>query len=329
MLTREELQRAAAEGGFDSESYEKVSLLVALLEGVCSHPYLGPRMVLKGGTALNLFVLDLPRLSVDIDLNYVGAADRATMLAERPQVERAIEQVCGRQGVTVKRVPSDHAGGKWRLSYASSLGGTRTLELDVNFVLRTPLWPIGLRACRPIGGIRATRVPVLDVHELAAGKLAALFARSAARDLFDVRGLLRRGGLDPAKLRLGFVVYGGANRRDWREVTVADVTATPADVDTQLVPMLREGTRPKREDLVRWTEDLTADVRTLMAAVLPLSADERSFLDRLNGAGEIVPDLLTRDSAQQALLLAHPGLLWKARNVREHLGRASADEAGA
>ncbi|MCE9637989.1 MAG: nucleotidyl transferase AbiEii/AbiGii toxin family protein [Planctomycetes bacterium] len=329
MLTREELQRAAADGGFDSESYEKVSLLVALLEGVRSHPYLGPRMVLKGGTALNLFVLDLPRLSVDIDLNYVGAADRATMLAERPLVERAIEQVCGRQGVTVKRVPSDHAGGKWRLSYASALGSTRTLELDVNFVLRTPLWPIGFRDCQPIAGIRAMRVPVLDIHELAAGKLAALFARSAARDLFDARGLLRRGGLDAAKLRLGFVVYGGANRRDWREVEVTDVTTTPADVDAQLVPMLRAGTRPKREDLGRWTEALIADVRTLMAAVLPLTADERSFLDRLNGAGEIVPELVTQDPAQQALLLSHPGLRWKAQNVREHLGRAGGDEAGA
>ena len=84
MLSRTELQRAAAEGGFDAESYEKVSLLVALLEGVRSHPYLGRRLVLKGGPALNLFVLDLPRLSVDIDLNYVGAADRDTMLAERP-----------------------------------------------------------------------------------------------------------------------------------------------------------------------------------------------------------------------------------------------------
>ena len=329
MLTREALQRAAAAAGFDTESYEKVSLLVALLEGVRSHPYLRPRMALKDGTALNLFVFDLPRLSVDVDVNYVGAADRATMLAERPQVERAIEQVCGREGVSVRRVPADHAGGKWRLSFASALGGTRTLELDVNFVLRTPLWPIGLRDCQPIAGLRAMRVPVLDVHELAAGKLAALVARSAARDLFDARELLRRGGLDPVKLRLGFVVYGGANRRDWREVVVTDVTTTPAEVDAQLVPVLREGTRPKREQIVAWTESLIADARRLMATVLPLSADEMAFLERLNGEGEIVPELLTEDPAQQALLLTHPGLRWKAQNVRQHLGHAGADEAGA
>ncbi len=50
---------------------------------------------MKGGTALNLFVFDVPRLSVDIGVNYVGAADRATMTAERPKLDAALEQDCG------------------------------------------------------------------------------------------------------------------------------------------------------------------------------------------------------------------------------------------
>jgi hypothetical protein len=52
-----------------------------------SHPFLKQRIVLKGGTALNAFVLHLPRLSVDIDLNYIGSSDREVMLAERPKAE--------------------------------------------------------------------------------------------------------------------------------------------------------------------------------------------------------------------------------------------------
>jgi len=44
----------------------------------------------KDGTALNLFHFDVPRLSVDIDLNYVGAIDRDTMLAEKPKAEQAV-----------------------------------------------------------------------------------------------------------------------------------------------------------------------------------------------------------------------------------------------
>jgi predicted nucleotidyltransferase component of viral defense system len=60
---------------------------MGLLEGFASHPFLKTRVALKGGTALNLFVFDVPRLSVDIDLNYVGSADRETMLAQRAKIE--------------------------------------------------------------------------------------------------------------------------------------------------------------------------------------------------------------------------------------------------
>ena len=61
MLSREQLQRAAADSGFQVESYEKVHVFVRLLEAVRTHPFLGMPMALKGGTALNLFVLGLER----------------------------------------------------------------------------------------------------------------------------------------------------------------------------------------------------------------------------------------------------------------------------
>jgi predicted nucleotidyltransferase component of viral defense system len=319
MLSREQLQRAAAAGGYSVESYEKVYTLVHLLDGLRAHPFLGTRVVLKGGTALNLFLLDLPRLSVDIDLNYIGAADRQTMVAERPRVEQALEQVFGRAGLTVKRAPTEHAGGKWRLSYTTALGRPGSIEVDVNFMLRTPLWPTGTRDSHPIGGRTAQRIVVLDDHELAAGKLAALVARSASRDVFDARQLLRPGTLDARKLRLAFVVYGGINREDWRTVTVEHVTTTPADVDAQLVPMLRHDVRPARANLESWTTALVRETRELMCAVLPLAEREREFLDRLNGAGEIVPALLTDDPALQRVIQGHPGLRWKAHNVMKHV----------
>jgi len=321
MLSREQLQRAASDSGFQVESYEKVHVLVRLLEAVRAHPFLGPRMALKGGTALNLFVVDLPRLSVDIDLNYLGSSDRATMLAERPRIEQALQQVAGRMGLTVKRAPSGHAGGKWRLSYATALGRQGSIEVDVNFMLRTPLWPVAPRDSHPVGGETATRVLVLDEHELAAGKLAALVTRSAARDVFDARELLRRSGLDRAKLRLGFVVYGGVNREDWRGLTVERVQATAGDVDSQLVPMLRLDVRPAKTEIAAWTETLVRETRELMAAVLPLAEHELEFLERLNGAGDIVPEILTDVPAMQAIIRDHPGLKWKALNVKKRLGQ--------
>jgi predicted nucleotidyltransferase component of viral defense system len=321
MLSPEQLRHAAAHAGYPVESYEKVYTLVRVLDGLRAHPFLGSRLALKGGTAINLFVLDLPRLSVDIDLNVIGAADREEMIAERPRLEQALTQVFARAGLTVKRSPTEHAGGKWRLAYTTTLGRPGAIEVDVNFLLRTPLWPVGARDSHPIGGLVARGITLLDPHELAAGKLAALVARSASRDLFDARALLRVDTLDPRRLRLGFVVYGGINREDWRSASIDRVTTTAADVEQQLAPMLRAEVRPQRSEIEAWTTELIGDVRALLAAVLPLTRTELTFLERLNEHGEIVPELLTDDAGERDAVRAHPGLLWKARNVREHRAR--------
>jgi hypothetical protein len=299
---------------------------MALLDALNSHPFLKTRIALKGGTALNLFYFDVPRLSVDIDLNYIGAADRETMLAERPKLEQAVQAVCSREGLTVRRMPSEHAGGKWRLSYLASMGGSGNLELDVNFMLRTPLWPPRIAECHPLGSFKAAPVTVLDPHELAAGKLAALLARSANRDIFDAHRLLVAPDLDHARLRLGFVVYGGMNRTDWRSVSPQGVTGDPATAAQDLVPMLRADLAPSRGEVAAWLAQLVAECRERLAIVLPLQAHELEFLERLNGAGEIAPEVLTGDRALQAILRVQPGLQWKALGVKKRLGVAGGDQ---
>ena len=281
----EEIQETAATLGFRPDSLEKVFRLLSLLETLRSNAFLRPRLALKGGTALNLFLFDVPRLSVDIDLNYVGSGDRDTMLADKPKVEQAIAAVCAREGLTVKRMPGEHAGGKWRLSFLNTAGSSDKLEVDLNFMLRVPLWPVATLDSKPLGPAVAREIAVVDRHELAAGKLAALVARNASRDIFDARELLRRTDLDRDKLRLAFVVYGGLNRKDWRSVRIEDVAAEPAELKRELVPMLRAEVRPKDADIVRWAEALVRETRTLMNAVLPLEAHELEFIERLNGAG--------------------------------------------
>jgi predicted nucleotidyltransferase component of viral defense system len=317
----QEIQEHSASLGFRPDSLEKVFRLLSLLEALRSHAFLRPRVALKGGTALNLFLFDVPRLSVDIDLNYVGAGDRVVMLEDKPKVDQAIQAVCAREGLTVKRMPGEHAGGKWRLTFVNTAGSRDNLEIDLNFMLRVPLWPVTTKDSRAVGPAVARDISVVDAHELAAGKLAALCARNASRDLFDARELLRRGDLDASKLRLGFVVYGGLNRKDWRTVRVDDVGADASDVNRELAPMLRTGVRPRPADIESWTDALVRETRKLLDVVLPLRDHEVEFLERLNGAGEIAPELVTGDPAMQALLQDHPGLRWKALNVKKHLGR--------
>ena len=107
--TVQTLQRLAGETGYQPDTLEKVLRLLDLLDEIAGDPMLSERLVLKGGTALNVFHLDLDRLSVDIDLNYIGALDLTTMESERPHVDAAIDRLLASQGYAVRRRPTEHA----------------------------------------------------------------------------------------------------------------------------------------------------------------------------------------------------------------------------
>jgi predicted nucleotidyltransferase component of viral defense system len=69
--------------GFHKDVIEKVHRLIMILEFINGNSFLRERLVLKGGTALNLTIFNLPRLSVDIDMDFHSSADRNTVLEER------------------------------------------------------------------------------------------------------------------------------------------------------------------------------------------------------------------------------------------------------
>ena len=101
-LSVETVREVASATGFRADMVEKVAHLLALMRGMVTHPSLAARWALKGGTALNLFVFDAPRLSIDLDANSTGAADRAGMVAERPLIDQALRAVCAREDLTVE-----------------------------------------------------------------------------------------------------------------------------------------------------------------------------------------------------------------------------------
>lgn len=320
-ISRERLAAEAQATGFRPEILEKVIHLLRLLESIRSHPYLGRRMALKGGTALNLFLFDVPRLSVDIDLNYVGSGELETMRAERPLVEKALEAVLDREGHTLRHRPDDHAGGKWRLRYDSAQGQQANLEVDLNFMLRVPLWPLQTLDSQPVGSYSARGISVLDVHELAAGKLAALFARTSGRDLFDAHRLLTRTDLDYDRLRLAFVVYGAMNRVDWRGISLDSVGSDRGELESELLPMLRRDALSEAVSADAWGEQLVGETRGALKRLLPFTGPELEFLNRLLDDGDLAPELLTDDQDLVDRLGRHPSLQWKALNVRQHRAR--------
>ena len=314
-----EIMPVAESTGFRAEMVEKVLHLLNLLDALNSHPFLKGKWVLKGGTALNMFMLDLPRLSVDIDLNYIGTIDREEMLMDRPKLEQAAQTVFSREGFTTKRVPEEHAGGKWRLSYQSFTGQSGNLEVDLNFMFRQPLWDIQIADSHPLGDFQAKSIPVLDLHELAAGKLAALLARGQARDLFDWHRILNMDNLERDRLRIAFVVYGGMNRKDWRTVSIEDVDFDPVELTRSLIPTL-DARAIQEQSPADFGARLVRECREGLSMVLPFNDAERKFLHLLLDRGEIDSTLLTADETLQKRIQQQPLLKWKALNVRKYKG---------
>src|SRR3990167_10627020 len=140
-MSEQELRVEAKSHGYRTEMLEKVYHLLNLLDEFMAVPYLADRLVLKGGTAINLFCTDrFPRLSVDLDFNYIGSIDRDIMQQEKPVLEATLIDICKRRQYELHRNPRSHAGGKTVLIYQSVLGTKGRLEIDLNYVYRSPLW---------------------------------------------------------------------------------------------------------------------------------------------------------------------------------------------
>lgn len=300
--------------GFRPEILEKVWQLMNVLEGINAHPYLQERLVLKGGTALNLFVFDLPRLSVDIDLNYVGMQSREGMLDERPLVEKALEAVFQRENLMIRRIPDKHAGGKWQLKYQSVLGNQGNLEVDLNFMFRIPLWDIQQCTSKLAGHHQINQIRILDFHELAAGKLTALFARNASRDLFDAHHLLTQTQFNSEYLRLAFTLYlGMSSIRDFQKISPKALLFDENDFQQQLLPVLRNA--KKQADRHAWKGAKLLECKQGLEKLLPFADHEIEFLKNLNENGKIQPMLLTNDPVMQSKIENLPLLRWKASLV--------------
>lgn len=91
-ISKKAVEEIAKERKFNARTIEKVLRLMAVLNEIADIDALKSKLVLKGGTALNLFLLDLPRLSVDIDLNYIGALNVEEMKLEKVEIEKNTEE---------------------------------------------------------------------------------------------------------------------------------------------------------------------------------------------------------------------------------------------
>jgi predicted nucleotidyltransferase component of viral defense system len=171
----------------------QVQLLVRVLPLVAAEDC----FALKGGTAINLFIRDMPRLSVDIDLAYLPVAGRAGSLAAIEaalvRIKAAIEAGIPGSIVTTATTAPENRIVKLMVSIAGA-----QIKIEANPVLRGSVYPaVELSVSNSVEdefGFAAMQV--LSFADLYGGKLVAAMDRQHPRDLFDARDLLRIEGVD-------------------------------------------------------------------------------------------------------------------------------------
>ena len=302
--------------GFAPRTIDKVERLLDLVEEMERHPDLEGKLAMHGGTAINLFMLDVPRLSVDIDLSYVGAVDRDEMLAERPRIERGIEEVARYLGYDAPPTKSEHAGKTLILRYRSDWGPDH-VKIDCVFLNRSPLIPPASRPC----AIRPdAQVITFSDAELIGGKVKALFDRVKIRDLYDVcslEGVLANADEDYESLVHRVILYYASLSARFPQAfegRTERFTDKEAELESQLLPMLRASDeRPTLQKLIANAE------RFIERRVLPRTDGERAYLE-LFAAGDYRPELLFPDARMAEAAKQNPAALWKLQNLKRMRG---------
>ena len=169
-----QITKLARETGFPADNLEKVLRLRELLTELHQHPFLSGKLVLKGGTALNLFYLDLARLSVDIDLNYIAHIDREATLRERPEITRAVEQVATGLGYKLQNGVDEYALCEWYLSYQNHTGKPDRIQIEINFLMRACALAPKVLAAAALAGAPPCQFLLLETEELFGGKIKAM-----------------------------------------------------------------------------------------------------------------------------------------------------------
>ncbi|KXV03232.1 hypothetical protein CR51_18810 [Caballeronia megalochromosomata] len=285
-----------------------VRLMLAITPDVFDTPH----FAMKGGTAINMFVQDLPRLSVDIDVVMCEhGPDRREALAiindELARAKTAIE----RQGhtVTVAGASGRHQGDDVKLTVSSA---DAQVKVEVNYVFRGTLTPTVTRSVVP----RAQNlfrvdfeVPTLSDAELYGSKLVAALDRQHPRDIFDVQHMYDTYGLREDFVS-AFVGYLVGHNRPVHEVLFAKPRSLEDEYEAGFVGMTVDSV----------SLEVLKAVQTRLHHDLPraLTTQHREFLVSLV---RLAPDwsLMPYDHLREL-----PAIRWKMENLAKLKSRDAA-----
>lgn len=257
---------------------------------------------LKGGTAINLFVRDMPRLSVDLDLVYRDYRhSRTEAMANIGAELRRMES--GLQGIGLSCEPVPNSEGNETKIYVRD--GRIRIKVEINHVFRGTFCPVEQSTLKPAAEEAfklELELPMLAAEELYGSKLVAAMDRQHPRDLFDVLGLFEAGGLNETIVEC-FVGYLAGHNRPVHEVLFASKSDIRDAYQNEFIGMTR--TAVEMEELV--------EVRARLFRELPRALNEahRGFLLSLVKAE---PDWVLMPFPH---LREMPAIRWKLQNLEK------------
>jgi len=310
-LKKHELEKLARETGFIQNALEKMLRLIDTLGQVARHPFLKNCFALKGGTAFNLFAFNLPRLSVDADLNYVKTADKDAMLIDRAQIATAIKTLFT-DDYRIALTKEEYALAQFELHYKALSGSLDKFKLEINYLHRQPIVQVETKTCTLLH--LNLIFPVLAFEELLAGKIIALLSRYTPRDLFDVyQAAMAPFNYSVETLRALIIFYGLLSRASVFDLFSPDFSQISVlDIDRHLTPLLIRGKTPDRLDMV-------TKVEGLLKPLVALAEDESNIIKTFYTSGVLDVEALFPDAAMQNKIKTAPSLLWKIHNIQSLL----------
>ncbi|MDP2882601.1 MAG: nucleotidyl transferase AbiEii/AbiGii toxin family protein [Azonexus sp.] len=273
-----------------------------LLTQVAPFIFADGTFALKGGTAINLFVRDMPRLSVDLDLVFPDhRLPRDEALAQiNEAIRRSAERLKTRGFQTHTLAAADVGETKLLVRRAGI-----EVKVEVNFVMRGTVHPVRTAALTPAARdtlMADLEIPVVSLEDVYGGKLVAAMDRQHPRDLFDVMQLFAHEGIS-AGIRRAFVVYLASHNRPVHEVLFPALRDIGQEYERNFKGMTAEP--------VELPQLLAARERMVRELQSGLDADERRFLLSLV-AGRPEWPLLGIEHAEHL-----PGIRWKLHNLAQ------------
>jgi predicted nucleotidyltransferase component of viral defense system len=302
------VEELSTKTSFQVDIIEKVYRLSDLLKELNEIDTIKKHLVLKGGTAINFLYFDIPRLSIDIDMDYIGSVEKEVMIQDRKSIKEILQRIYKKQGYTVK-LREPYALLQSMLTYINSAGNKDKIKLEINFFNRVSIFDTVERKFVDIFGSKDFDVITLVPEDLFGRKLRALMTRATARDLYDAYQLFNNKiKIDTNLLRKCFIFYLCCHG-DPRNINLDILDEiTPMDVKTTLLPLLRKSEKINLEDLLKLVKPIVKDF-------LSFNDEEKRFITQLFDNKLYDPDILFRNIKYNKQINEHPGIRWRIQNM--------------